>query len=109
MEKAQGLRGTIAICVGGVAAALLYAWFLAVNFATALGGEARIAQAYAALAALVLLWLGPAGAAVAGPARARHHRSRPAWAILDSARRVRAGAHRSNCDGFCDRCSERPL
>src|SRR4051812_46628053 len=57
MEKAQGLRGTIAICVGGVAAALLYAWFLAVNFATALGGEARIAQAYAALAALVLLWL----------------------------------------------------
>ena len=56
MEKAKGVRpGTIAIGVGAVVAALLYAWFLSVNFAEAIGGEARMAQAYSALAALVLI------------------------------------------------------
>jgi hypothetical protein len=45
------------MAAGGALALLLYGWFLSVGLASALGGEARIAQAYAALAALGLLWL----------------------------------------------------
>jgi len=77
MDKAKGpASGTIAISVGAVAAGLLYAWFLSVNFAGAIGGEARLAQAYAALAALALLWLallalGIIDRAVGGPSWTR--------------------------------------
>ena len=42
---------------GGAAALLLYLWFLSADLPDAIGGEARIAQAYSALAALALLWL----------------------------------------------------
>jgi len=41
----------------GAAAALLYAWFLAVDLPGVAGGEGRYAQAMQALAALGLLWL----------------------------------------------------
>ncbi len=58
MEKKAGLRpGTVVTGAGLAAALLLYGWFLSVDLPDAIGGEARIAQAYAALAALGLLWL----------------------------------------------------
>lgn len=58
MENAKRLRpGIIVMAAVGVAAALLYGWFLSVDLASALGGEARMAQGYEALAALLWLWI----------------------------------------------------
>jgi hypothetical protein len=49
--------GTIAMAAGGGAALLLYLWFLSLDFATLVGpGDAVVAQAYATLTALALLW-----------------------------------------------------
>jgi len=58
MEKSARLRpGTIVTMAGEAAALLFYLWFLSADLPDAIGGEARMAQAYSALAALALLWL----------------------------------------------------
>jgi hypothetical protein len=58
MEKSAKVRpGTIVMAAGGVAALLLYFWFLSLDFASIVGpGDAVVAQAYATLTALALLW-----------------------------------------------------
>jgi hypothetical protein len=58
MEKRARLApGTIAMAVGGVAAALLYGWFLSVYLVPMLPGDAAFGQAVEALTAVALLWL----------------------------------------------------
>jgi ABC-type multidrug transport system fused ATPase/permease subunit len=59
MEKAKGLRpGITAMVAGGVAALLLYGWFLTVYLAPNLGpGDAVVGQAIEALMAVSLFWL----------------------------------------------------
>jgi len=58
MERKAGLRpGTWGMAAGGAAAVLLYAWFLAVDFAPLAGaGDAVVGQAIEALTALAALW-----------------------------------------------------
>lgn len=49
--------GTIAMAAGGAAAVLLYLWFLSLDYAAIAGpGDSVVAQAYATLTALALLW-----------------------------------------------------
>ncbi|MEA3065345.1 MAG: hypothetical protein QOJ27_1797 [Sphingomonadales bacterium] len=49
--------GTIVMAAGGAVALLLYSWFLSLDFAGIVGpGDSVVAQAYATLTALALLW-----------------------------------------------------
>jgi hypothetical protein len=55
--RAKPRPGTILMAAGGGAAALLYVWFLSLDFAAIVGpGDSAVAQAYATLTALALLW-----------------------------------------------------
>ena len=49
--------GTIALAIFGALAALLYGWFLSVDLASDVSGDAVVGQAFKALTALGLFWI----------------------------------------------------
>lgn len=49
--------GTIALAIFGALAALLYGWFLSVDLASDVSGDAVVGQAFEALTALGLFWI----------------------------------------------------
>lgn len=56
-ENPKSRAGTVALAIFGGVALLLYGWFLSVDLAPSVGGDAVVGQAFEALTALGLFWI----------------------------------------------------